>query len=160
MSKTSYRGSNNSFEDDSNSSDADISSHDDEFDRLNRIRTMDDEDYDYKIKWFFDRIERQAAQNVEKPLAPKKDDFENLDSTNTNNTTSPQESSFSSNPIESDSHSTNEESSSHEDNAIIGKRRLSESDSYSIQIRQKLEEESKENNESGTLLTCIFPQFK
>ena len=58
LSKTSYRGSNNSFEDDSNSSDAGISSHDDEFDRLNRIRTMEDEDYDYKIKWFFDRIER------------------------------------------------------------------------------------------------------
>lgn len=50
--------SNNSLIlDDSSSSDAGISSHDDEFDRLSRIRYIDDSDFDYKLKWFFDRIE-------------------------------------------------------------------------------------------------------
>ncbi len=50
--------SNNSLIlDDSSSSDAGISSRDDEFDRLSRIRYIDDTDFDYKIKWFFDRIE-------------------------------------------------------------------------------------------------------
>jgi hypothetical protein len=75
LSKSSFRGadSNNSLIlDDSSSSDAGISSHDDEFDRLNRIRYIEDQDFDYKIKWFFDRIEQQAAENqpVEKPQAP------------------------------------------------------------------------------------------
>lgn len=172
LSKTSYRSSNNSslLEDESSSSDAGISSHDDEeFDRLNRIRTMDDEDLDYKIKWFFDRAERQAAQQVEKPSAPRKDDFENLDATIANSSTVQQEASFSSNPIESDSHSTNEESSSHEDNSLLGKR--SHSDSFSLENRKKDDEamnqySAKRLDASRDLMSeepgfsCFFPQFE
>jgi hypothetical protein len=46
----------------SSSSDAGNSSLDDEFDRLNRISPFDEEDLDYKIKMFFDRIEQSVAQ--------------------------------------------------------------------------------------------------
>ncbi len=127
--------------DDSSSSDAGISSHDDEFDRLNRIRTIDEDDFDYKIKWFFDRIEQQAAQNtpVERPQAPVKDDIESSEATTVQAT--PQESSFTSNPIESDSHSTHEDSQSNDENTLLGKRKHSLNSEESSK-RQKTSEES------------------
>lgn len=64
-SKTSSHDSNHSIilDDESSSSDACMSSLDDEIDRLNRIRQVDDNDFDYKIKWFFDQFEQKSADH-------------------------------------------------------------------------------------------------
>jgi len=118
---------------------------------------MDDQDFDYKIKWFFDRIEQQASENqpVEKPQAPQKDDFETSDANN-QSTTAAQESSYSSHPIESDSHSTNEDSSSHDENTtVLGKRQQAQEEVFTCNKRQKIDEETKDNSS----YKCIFPQF-
>jgi hypothetical protein len=122
---------------------------------------MEDDDFDYKIKWFFDRIEQQAAQNtpVEKPQAPQKDDFESFETQD--KSTVNQESSFSSNPIESDSHSTNEDTQSNDEQTLLGKRKHScsiKDSTTTTNKRQKITEDNKDLQ--GTNNTCFFPQFE
>lgn len=71
-SKGSGRGgssANSIILDDCGSSDAGISSHEDEFERgAHCSNAMDEEDFDYKIKWFFDRVEQQELEESNKSV--------------------------------------------------------------------------------------------
>ena len=93
---------------------------------------MADDDFEYKIKWFFDRVEQQQlieqsqiGGRVDKVIdvscstIEQDEDIVTVESKQNN-------SSFSSNNIshESDSHSTNEDSASNDEKSLLGKRKL------------------------------------
>ena len=90
---------------------------------------MDDEDFDYKIKWFFDRVEQQELEEANKSVAsiPAYTEGDLSIDNGQKCMGVDQDNSFirscsSRNPIDSDSHSTNEDSTSNDEKSLLGKR--------------------------------------
>lgn len=139
------------LEDDGSSSDAGVSSHEDDFDRFSRSACHDDEDLDSKIKWFFQRIEED--ERINPTTNPTTKDFieDHQTLNNSYHSNSQIESTFITTLPDTEMHSTHDDSqtsSSDEKKGILGKRKSHKVHEDETIRRVKIDEDKEEIKEN------------